>query len=565
MSWRKSVALKGSFFVAKKRDISRDAGSDSAGLPQAHRQSPLTIKGHAISLSKRFKREEWLIQLSIRNVTFTYEGSYTPVFENLSLSLDTSWRLGLIGRNGRGKTTLLKLLLGQEAYQGAIDLPAPAAYFPYEPQDPEELTLFVLQSAAPDAPEWRLRRELGLLRVTEDALYRPFFTLSKGEQTKAMLCALFAREDIYPLIDEPTNHLDLHGRELVAGYLQKKDGFLLVSHDRAFLNRCVDHVLSLNRSDAWVMRGGYNVWEERFNRQNESERQRNETLRRDIDRLQESARRTAAWSARVEKERFHVPDSKAAVVDRGYVGARAAAMMKRSRNTLKRQQRAIEEKEGLMKNVERVGELRLTVLRHPKDVLVSVRDGLVRYGGRTVCEHVTFEVRRGDRVALSGPNGAGKSSILKAICGMGGALEGDVNVSSGLVISYVPQETDGLTGDMRDFIRQNGVDETLFKAILRNLDFDREHFEHRLEALSQGQKKKILLAKSLCTPAHLYVWDEPLNYIDVLSRVQVETLIRTFEPTLLVVEHDGAFLQNIRTREAIELKAPCEDAMCMLQ
>lgn len=487
------------------------------------------------------------------------------MFENLSLNLDTRWRLGLIGRNGRGKTTLLRLLLGQERCQGAIDLPVPAVYFPYEPDDPSQLTLFVLEAAAPDAPEWRLRRELNLLRVTEDALYRPFSTLSKGEQTKAMLSALFSREDVYPLIDEPTNHLDAHGRELVAEYLRRKDGFLLVSHDRAFLNRCVDHVLSLNRSDAWVMQGDYDAWEERFNRQNESERQRNEALRRDITRLEESARRTAEWSDKVEKGKFHVAESQVAALDRGYVGARAAAMMKRSQSTLKRQERAIEEKRGLLKNVERVGELKLTALTHPKDVLIRVNSGFVRYGGRAVCQPVTFELRRGDRVALTGPNGAGKSSILKTLCGIGGALAGEMHIASGLTVSYVPQETDGLAGDMRAFIQRNRLDETLFKAILRNMDFERAQFEKPLEELSQGQKKKILLAKSLCTPAHLYVWDEPLNYIDVLSRVQVETLIRSFSPTLLVVEHDAAFLQNVCTREAIALKAPCEDGARMLQ
>ena len=128
-----------------------------------------------------------------------------------------------------------------------------------------------------------------------------------------------------------------------------------------------------------------------------------------------------------------------------------------------------------------------------------------------------------------------------------------MRLASGLSISYVPQETDGLSGDMRNFIQSNGLDETLFKAILRNMDFGREQFEKDLGELSQGQKKKILLARSLCTPAHLYIWDEPLNYIDVLSRVQVEKLICGYGPTLLLVEHDKTFLNNVLTRESIGL------------
>ena len=494
------------------------------------------------------------MQLSIRNLSFMYEGSYTPVFENLNVNLDTRWRLGLVGRNGRGKTTLLSLMLGKYAYQGAIDLPLNAVYFPFEVEDPTQLTLFVMQEAAPDTPDWRLMREMKLLRITEDALYRPFETLSKGEQTKALLCALFAREDVYPLIDEPTNHLDLHGRELVADYLRTKDGFLLVSHDRAFLNRCIDHVFSINKSDAQVIQGDYDTWEEQFNRRNAYELARNEDLKRDISRLEESARRAAMWSDKVEKDKFHVPESVMAVTDRGYLGARAAAMMKRSQNTLRRRERAIEEKQSLLKNVEQVGELKLTVLEHPKQVLISVQDGAVSYDGRTVCNGIRFEIRQGDRVALTGPNGAGKSSILKTLCGLGNALTGQVRMASNLVISYVSQETDHLCGSMRDYIREQGVDETLFKAILRNMDFGREQFDKPLTSLSQGQKKKILLATSLCTPAHLYIWDEPLNYIDVLSRVQVETLICTYKPTLLLVEHDKVFLEKVCTREAVQLQ-----------
>ena len=302
--------------------------------------------------------------LSIRNLSFTYEGAYTPVFTDASVNLDTSWRLGLVGRNGRGKTTLLKLLLGELEYRGSIDMPLPAVYFPYDVND-RLPTLEALEAVSPQTPLWRVRRELSALRVSDDALTRPFATLSKGEQTKALLALLFAREDAYPLIDEPTNHLDLHGRELVADYLRGKDGFLLVSHDRAFLNRCVDHVLSVNKADIQVIQGDYDAWERQFDRRNEYEQSRNEDLKRDIKRLEASARRAAEWSKQSEKGKFHVAESDVASVDRGYVGARSAAMMKRSMNTVNRRERAVEEKSKLLHNVENVGELKLSTLAHP--------------------------------------------------------------------------------------------------------------------------------------------------------------------------------------------------------
>ena len=482
------------------------------------------------------------MQVSVRNLSFTYDGSYTPVFENVSFNFDTSWRLGLIGRNGKGKTTLLRLLQKQHAFQGHIDMPLTPVYFPYPVGDVSLTTREVMLSAAPDAAEWQLICELNQLDVDDSVLDRPFYTLSKGEQTKALLAALFTREDAYPLIDEPTNHLDAHGRALVADYLRRKDGYLLVSHDRAFLNRCIDHVLSLNRSDVWVMQGNYDTWEARLNQQNEYEQGRNEVLRRDIKHLEDSARRTAEWSNKVEATKIG-----GHTYDRGAVGAQAAAMMKKSMSTLRRRERAIEEKRSLLHNVEKVGELKLTVLRHPKDVLISVVNGKVEYDGRVVCENVNFVLRQGQRLSLTGPNGCGKSSILKALAGMGGSLSGEISIAPNLVISYVPQQTDDLTGTMDDFISRAGVDETLFKAILRNMDFTRDLFERPLARMSQGQKKKLLLARSLCIPAHLYIWDEPLNYIDVLSRVQLEGLLTEYAPTMLLVEHDAVFLERVCT------------------
>ena len=489
------------------------------------------------------------MQVSIRNLSFTYDGSYTPVFENVSFAFDTAWRLGLIGRNGKGKTTLLRLLQKQFAFQGTIDMPLTPVYFPYPVADASLNTRDVMLSAAPDAQEWQLICELNQLEVDDSVLDRPFSTLSKGEMTKVLLAALFTRDDAYPLIDEPTNHLDAHGRALVADYLRRKGGrnatggFLLVSHDRAFLNQCIDHVLSLNRSDVWVMQGNFDVWEARLHQQNEYEQGRNEALQRDIRHLEESARRTAEWSNRVEATKIG-----SHAYNRGAIGAQAAAMMKKSMSTLRRRERAIEEKRSLLHNVEKVGDLKLTILHHPKDVLISVDHGRVEYDGRVICDDVSFTLRRGERLSLTGPNGCGKSSILKALVGEGGSLSGDVSIAPNLVFSYVPQQTDDLTGTMDDFIARSDVDETLFKAILRNMDFTRDLFERPLERMSQGQKKKLLLARSLCIPAHVYVWDEPLNYIDVLSRVQLEGLLTQYAPAMLLVEHDAMFLERVCTQ-----------------
>ena len=129
----------------------------------------------------------------------------------------------------------------------------------------------------------------------------------------------------------------------------------------------------------------------------------------------------------------------------------------------------------------------------------------------------------------------------------GGILE----VAKGLKVSWIPQSTGHLKGCLEDYARRQDVDETLMKALLRKLDFSREQFEKPLESYSEGQKKKVLIAGSLCQQAHLYIWDEPLNYIDLYSRMQIEELICTWKPTLLCVEHDRAFGEAIGAKPVL--------------
>ena len=168
--------------------------------------------------------------ISINHLTFGFDSQERLLFEDANLNLDTQWKLGLIGRNGRGKTTLLRLLLNELPYSGSITHEQQFVYFPLTVADDQQLTLFVLQESG-EFEQWRLERELNLLQLDPEVLWRPFATLSGGEQTKVLLARLFVDEENFPLIDEPTNHLDVTAREHVARYLQQKTGFIVVSHD----------------------------------------------------------------------------------------------------------------------------------------------------------------------------------------------------------------------------------------------------------------------------------------------------------------------------------------------
>lgn len=325
--------------------------------------------------------------INVSNLTFGYDGAFDNVFENVSFQIDTDWRLGFVGRNGRGKTTFFKLLTNEFEYRGKISSNVNFEYYPYTVENTDWLTIELVREIAPSAMEWEIAKELSLLDLTDDALYRPFCTLSKGEQSKALLAALFLKENAFLLIDEPTNHLDIEAREKLAGYLKKKKGFILISHDRYILDECTEYILAINKCNIEVMKGNFSDWQANKTLRDEYELKENEKLKGEIKRLSSSAMRTGSWSDKIEKS------------------------------------------------------------------------------------------KTGTRV-----------------------------------------------------------------------DFSKEQLEKNIEDFSEGQKKKVLLAESLCTSAHLYVWDEPLNYIDVISRIQLENLLKKFSPTVILVEHDKTFSDSIATK-----------------
>ncbi len=490
-------------------------------------------------------------QITIQNLYFTYEGDHTPVFEGLNLQLDTNWKLGLVGRNGRGKTTLLRLLEGEVEGRGTISLPQRCLLWPKPVQDLSRRTLDLLLEGVPPGEEWRLSWELSKLGLGEGALERPFSTLSGGEQTRALLAALFLDEGAYPMIDEPTNHLDGPGRALVAGYLRGLDrGFLLVSHDRAFLDGCVDHILALNQTGPELVRGSFSSWFRDKEDRDRGEAARNEKLKGEIRRLEQAAKRASGWSDKLEKTK-HGTRNSGLRPDRGFIGHKSAKMMQRAKNIEDRQQLAIQEKSTLLKDVERADSLKLTPLVYHSVRLLEARDLSIAYPGMTG-KAVCFTLSQGGRLCLDGSNGGGKSSLLRLALGEEVPHTGTLFRAAGLAISYVPQKADHLRGGLLDWAEEQGVDRTRFLTVLRKLDFSRELFQRDMRKYSAGQQKKVLLAASLCQSAHLYVWDEPLNYVDLFSRMQIEELLLEYRPTLLFVEHDRTFRERIAT-QVVEL------------
>lgn len=484
--------------------------------------------------------------ISIKNLTFAYPGQ-VALFDNANFELDTSWRLGLLGRNGRGKTTLFKLLQNKLSYTGTINVSVPLAYFPQSLGDQTQLALYCLQETG-NFLEWELKRELKLFGISEDLLWQPFNTLSGGEQTKLMLCALFCQADHFFLLDEPTNHLDLAGRkELVAYLKQKKQGFIITSHDRTFLDQTIDHTLVIERSQLHLENGDLASYEMQKKRRDSHDIQQNEKTRHELKRLKQAALTKENWASQAERQKQNNSHA-----DKGFIGRRAAKVMKRATALKSRAEEQIKQKETQLKNLEVSEPLSLNYQPTHKQVLVKAKDFTLAYE-KPLFSPLNFEVKAGEIVVLKGNNGSGKSSLFQAL------LKSSKAISSGELslntknISVVRQDFSANRGTLKEFAQKRDLDYTLLLTLLKKLGFERHTFDVLLENMSLGQQKKVELAASLATPAELYLWDEPLNYLDTYNQDQLLTLLQETKPALLVIEHDQNFIDQIADT-VVELK-----------
>ena len=485
--------------------------------------------------------------ISVNNLTFGYDGSCNNIFENVSFNIDTDWKLGLIGRNGKGKTTFLKLLQGKYEYKGTILKNVDFDYFPFEVTNKEKIAIEIVNDIAPNAQDWEIIKELNLLNTTAEKLYMKFNLLSGGEQVKILLISLFLKGNNFLLIDEPTNHLDIETRNNLVSYLNKKKGFILVSHDRNFLDKVVDHIISINNTNIEIQKGNFSSWKENKDRQDNFEKTQNEKLNKDIKKLEIASKNTAKWSNDVEKSKYKTSNSES-TIDRGYLGHKSAKMMKKAKVMEQRIKKAINDKSDLLRNIDRNDTLKIIPITSNKNSLILVNNFQIKYNNKTIFNPISFEVNNGDRIAIVGKNGIGKSSILKLIIGKDIKYNGKIKIASDLKISYVSQNTEFLKGNLKSFAYDNHINESIFKAMLVKMGLSKSDFDTNIQDMSEGQKKKVLIAKSISEQANVYIWDEPLNYIDILTREQIEDAILNYNPTMIFVEHDERFIEKVATK-----------------
>lgn len=487
--------------------------------------------------------------IKINNLSFRYDTDNENIFENLNLNLDSSWKLGLVGRNGRGKTTFLNLLRQKLKGSGKIQTKLRFSYFPMEIVNPKGIALYELQDKF-DFEEWELERELNLMKVDPNLIWQPFDTLSGGEQTKILLAASFVDSDSFPLIDEPTNHLDESSRQQIAQYLNTHDqGYIVVSHDRDFLNQITDHILAIENGEIHLYQGNYQSYEQTKENRDQFNRDKNNKLKNEIQSLNASRLRLKRYSTKAEgkKSAKAHANEQHAFIDKGFYGHKAAKAMKRSKNAERRMNGTIEDKKGLMTNIEDVPELTMNFDKNYHHTLLDIQHLDLKIQDKILFSDLNMQISNQEIVALEGKNGSGKSTLMKMLLEDTKEVEyqGNIEVTKGLSISYLPQIFTEYTGSLKEFSEKQKISYEDLLNTLKKMGFPREAFTTKIEEMSMGKQKRVAIAKSLVEPADLYLWDEPANYLDVFNQDQLIHLLKEFKPAMLLIEHDPYFINEV--------------------
>ena len=468
--------------------------------------------------------------LQVNEISLTFGGD--PVFEDMSLVVQSGDRLALVGRNGSGKSTLMKVMAGLvEADSGDV-IVGPGVSVGYMEQDPDLTGFETLGDFAAhglDPSEMYKVERAGEGLKFDPA--RPVSTASGGERRRAALARLMASEPELMLLDEPTNHLDIEAIRWLEDELKAtRAAFVIISHDRAFLRE-------LTRATLWVDRGvvrrqdigfgGFEAWRDQMWEEEDMQRHK-------LNRKIEAEARWAVEGISARRKR-----------NQGRVRALQDLRAERA-SQIKRQGTAAMALEAGPKSGRKVVEAM----------------GITKaFGDKTILRPFDITIQRGDRIALVGPNGVGKTTLLNMLIGKEQPDGGEIKQGTNLEIALFDQARAQLDGDMSLWdsltgdpeMRVSGkADQILVRGqpkhvvgYLKEFLFDEVQARAPVRSLSGGEKARLLLAKIMARSSNLLVLDEPTNDLDVETLDLMQELLSTYDGTVLLVSHDRDFLDRV--------------------
>ncbi len=467
--------------------------------------------------------------ITLKSVSLAF--GLQPLLDHVDLQIDERERIGLIGRNGGGKSTLLSVLTGETQADDGLVWRSAGMALGYVQQDPsfgDNLTVFeeISQGLAEDKRDmgaWRVERQLSLLGL--DAA-TPVGTLSGGWKKRVALARALVCEPDLLVLDEPTNHLDIEALEALERLLGEFSGSLIfITHDRQFLDHVATRIVELDRG---ILTGFGQSFAE--------------YQRRKADQLAAEAQQNARFDKLLSQEEVWI---------------RKGVEARRTRNEgrVRRLERLRQER-GARR--ERVGHVQFSLDSGPSSgkLVVELQDVSLRYEGRSLIEHFSTRIQRGDKVGIIGPNGSGKTTLLRTLLGQLPPDTGQVRLGTRLDIAYFDQwrsQLDPLAtladtiSPGSDFIEINGQRQHII-SYLGDFLFPPERARAKVESLSGGERSRLLLARLFCRPSNVLVLDEPTNDLDIETLELLESLLTEYTGTLFLVSHDRAFLDAVVTQ-----------------
>ncbi|GAB4565764.1 MAG: ATP-binding cassette domain-containing protein [Anaerolineales bacterium] len=476
--------------------------------------------------------------ISIQGVSIGFGGH--PLLDKVSFQVERGERVGLLGRNGMGKSTLLKMLNGDVLpHDGIIarQQNVRTAYLSQEvPQDLHGRIADIIASGlidsdfAEDEHHWKrdnqLQKTISLMELDGDVRFE---TLSAGMKRRVILArGLVCNPDLL-LLDEPTNHLDIQAIDWLEDFLKRWGGTLVfVTHDRIFLQKLTTRIIELDRGSVYDWECDYPTFLERKEAMLAAEQTQNALFDKKLAQ-EEAWIRKGIQARRTRNE------------------GRVLALKKL------RQQRS--ERRELLGKVK----MQIGTEKRSGRLVIEAENISYAYADKTIIRNFTTTIQRGDKIGIVGANGSGKTTLLKLLMGQLQPQTGEVRHGTNLDIVYFDQLRAQLdesksvldnVGQGRDTVTINGRTRSLM-GYLEDFLFTRDRVRAPITALSGGERNRLLLARLFAMPANLLILDEPTNDLDIETLEILEDLLLDYEGTLLLVSHDRAFLNNIVTSTLI--------------
>jgi ATP-binding cassette subfamily F protein 3 len=517
------------------------------------------------------------------------------VLESVSFIANPGDRLGLIGPNGCGKTTLLRIIAGREQPdEGSVQLNPPNLRLGYLEQGldyaaEDELADFLqVGEAALDAAVERVEQLASRLATTNGAeqtrlmkaysealaelealaesqtplheveaimtglglgdveLDTPIANLSGGQKTRLGLARLLKQKPRLLLLDEPTNHLDIEALEWLETWLcDYRGAALIVSHDRTFLDNTVSKILDLDPKTHTVVEyvGNYSDYIEAWERKREKQWARWRDQQAEIRRIHQDIVHTKNQALSVEL-----------TTTPGEPGVRRIAkkVAKKAKSRQKKLERYLESEERVEKP-QATWQMKLAFENTPesgRDVLV-LQDVAVGYEGMELAHGIEQVLRAGERIVMIGPNGVGKTTLLRVIAGQLAPLAGQVRLGTNVKLGYYAQEQETLDPESTPFetiVKVAPMSETDARSFLHYFLFAGDEAFAPVGVLSYGERARLALASLVATGCNFLMLDEPINHLDIPSRARFEQAMQAFNGTVLAVVHDRYFIRRFATR-----------------